>query len=318
MKRGAAASGLLHAVILLALLVSLPRAAPDDQPPSPDVEFEIVSDQPRQVTKAAEQSPTPAAAVAPKATLAPPPPRSVARASPPPAPSPPIPPTPIRPAPATPPPVPSPPMPRPPIQPPDEAAPPTPPKPPSPPLKAVPAPPLPTPPRRAPPIPSPPAPASQPSAAKDAPPSANLVENTLDRLRAAERQAQSAAGKASPVQGGAPKVGGSPTGDITARLTGEQRGAIGDKVRECWTKDEGALELAKMSVAMTVTIDAAGLVRVAEVADSDKGKLADPRFRAFAERARRANLDSRCANLSNELPKSELGHVARLTFRFRP
>lgn len=133
-----------------------------------------------------------------------------------------------------------------------------------------------------------------------------------------QAQTQAPMARANPTQGGAPRLGGSPTGDITAKLTGAQRGAIGDKVRECWTKDEGALDLAKMSVVMTVTLDANGTVRMAEVADSDRGKLGDPRFRAFAERAQRANLDPRCSDLSKELPKAELGRVARLTFRFRP
>lgn len=312
MRRGAAFSGLLHAAVLLALLASLPRP-PQDQSPTADIEFEVLSDQPRQVAKAAQQSPEPAATVAPAATPAPP------------APAPPTPPPPPKPAAAAPPPpppqvppttpaeslpIPPPPIPPPPVQPRDVTA--VPPPPPIP-AKALPSPPLPIPPP-----PVPPSQASQPNAAKNAPPDTHLVESTLDRLRSAERQAQAAAAKANSPPGGAPRAGGSPTGDITAKLTGEQKGAIGDKVRECWTKDEGALALDKMSVVMTVTVDATGLVRMADVADVDKNKLADPRFRAFAERARRANLDSRCANLSNELPKSELGHVARLTFRFRP
>jgi hypothetical protein len=44
--------------------------------------------------------------------------------------------------------------------------------------------------------------------------------------------------------------------------------------------------------------------------------MADVRFRAFAERARRAVLDTRCATLP--LPSAELGKVGKLTFRFRP
>ena len=37
--------------------------------------------------------------------------------------------------------------------------------------------------------------------------------------------------------------GGNPNGNDTAALSDAQRGQIGDKVRECWTKDAGALVL---------------------------------------------------------------------------
>mgnify|MGYP003332316658 CR=1 FL=1 len=42
---------------------------------------------------------------------------------------------------------------------------------------------------------------------------------------------------------------------------------------------------------LTVKIDPEGVVRTAAVADDDQPRLSDPRFRAFAERARRAVLD---------------------------
>jgi hypothetical protein len=122
--------------------------------------------------------------------------------------------------------------------------------------------------------------------------------------------------KPNPQHGGAPLAGGAPTGDITAQLSSEQQGAIGDQVRECWTKDAGALDLDKMSVLLNVTTDAGGVVRRAEVAEQDQARLGDPRFRAFAERARRAVMDARCATLP--LPKDKLGHNNDLTFRFRP
>jgi hypothetical protein len=44
--------------------------------------------------------------------------------------------------------------------------------------------------------------------------------------------------------------------------------------------------------------------------------LGDPRFRAFAERAIRAVRNPRCASLP--IPRSELGKIGTLTFRFRP
>jgi len=136
-----------------------------------------------------------------------------------------------------------------------------------------------------------------------------------------QHQTQPPTAHPNPQRGGAPTPAGTPRGDITATLSAEQRGAIGDRVRECWTKDAGALDVDKMQVMLTVTIDPAdGTARAAEVADQDRGKVSgDPRLRAFAERAVRAVLDPRCGN--NLVPKDKLvvdGVPNKLTFRFRP
>ena len=87
-------------------------------------------------------------------------------------------------------------------------------------------------------------------------------------------------------------------------------------MRECWTKDPGALDIDKQRVLLTVTTDPSGVARAAEVAGDDVGRMGDPRFRAFAERARRAILDPHCANLP--LPNNALGRVGTFTFRFSP
>jgi hypothetical protein len=113
-----------------------------------------------------------------------------------------------------------------------------------------------------------------------------------------------------------PQAGGALTGDVTAQLSAEQRGAIGDKVRECWTKDTGSLDLDKMSVQLIVTTDEAGVAHIAVVGEEDRARMSDPRFRKFAERAIHAVLDAKCAALP--LPKDHLGRVNELTFRFRP
>lgn len=138
----------------------------------------------------------------------------------------------------------------------------------------------------------------------------------MEKLRALQRQSEAPKSRANPSQGGAPKGGGNPQGDATSQLTGDQRGAIGDAVRRCWTYDSGALGADKFQVLMTVTVDEAGVARKAEVAGADIGRMNDPRFRAFAERARRAVLDAQCANLP--LPKTLLGRQNTLTFRFSP
>jgi hypothetical protein len=49
---------------------------------------------------------------------------------------------------------------------------------------------------------------------------------------------------------------------------------------------------------------------------ADKIDYSDPRFRAFAERAMRAIRDPRCSALP--IPRSELGKIGKLTFRFKP
>lgn len=76
------------------------------------------------------------------------------------------------------------------------------------------------------------------------------------------------------------------------------------------------LNLDKMHAMLTVTTDQTGVVREAVVAAQDQGKLSDPLFRAFAERAVRAVLDPACAALP--LPRSMLGKINVLTFRFSP
>jgi hypothetical protein len=142
------------------------------------------------------------------------------------------------------------------------------------------------------------------------------VDNTLEKLKQMLAQKQPPTARANPRAGGQPKGGGNPLSNDTAALTADQRGAIGDHVRECWTKDAGALGIDKQRVMLTVTTDANGVVHQAEIAGDDIGRMSDPRFRAFAERARRAILDPRCANLP--LPNNVLGRVNVLTFRFSP
>ena len=132
-----------------------------------------------------------------------------------------------------------------------------------------------------------------------------------------QKQIKPPTAKANPIAGGAPKGGGSPDGDINNSLSAQQRGASGDKVRECWTKDAGALDLDKMSVKVTVTTDANGTARIVQIAEDDRARvLSDVRLNAFFERAQRAILDPRCADFP--LPPEKLGSVQKLTFVFRP
>jgi hypothetical protein len=167
----------------------------------------------------------------------------------------------------------------------------------------------------------------------DAVPDSRELNNTLDKLRASVRQ-QTRPGKPSPgptnlpagsgggasgsdTAGGNGAYGGNPHGDITATLTGAQRGAIGDKVRRCWTKDAGAPPVENMQVFLLVTVDGGGVARQVVVAPEDVGRLGDPRFREFAERAVRAVLSPRCSTLP--VPPTLLaGGTGVLKFLFRP
>jgi neural Wiskott-Aldrich syndrome protein len=171
-----------------------------------------------------------------------------------------------------------------------------------------------------PPPPAPPSPTSQPNVTKNAAPDSTALDNTLEKLRALQKQNQPPTARANPLKGGAPTPAGSVRGDITATLSADQRAAIGAKVRECWTKDDGALGGDKMQVMLTVTLDSAGTARIVEPAASDERRITgDPRLRAFFERARRAVLDPRCGN--DLLPKDRLvnaGVPNKLTFRFSP
>jgi hypothetical protein len=151
---------------------------------------------------------------------------------------------------------------------------------------------------------------------KNAVANSDSVDNTLEKLRQQLAQNQPPKARPNPRAGGQPNGGGNPSSNDTAALSTEQRGAIGDHVRECWTKDAGALDVDKQRVLLTVTTDASGVARRAVVAGDDIGRMNDPRFRAFAERAIRAIMDPHCANLP--LPNNVLGRINVLTFRFSP
>jgi hypothetical protein len=184
-------------------------------------------------------------------------------------------------------------------------------------VEQKPQPPLPLPP---PPVPPPPdakpTPNSQPHPTTNPAPDSRELNNTLEKLRALQRQEHPPQAHANPRQGGAPHGGGSPQGDENSKLSVADARQIGAEVQRCWTIDSGAKGVMEFQVLLTVTVDAAGVAREAQVAPSDAGRLSDPVFRAFAERARRAVLDPTCANLP--LPPRMQGQVQTITFRFHP
>ena len=119
-----------------------------------------------------------------------------------------------------------------------------------------------------------------------------VTANTLERLRAAQPQ------------------------NISAQLTEDQRLAIGAHVQQCWELPESDRPADPLAIGIEAVFDETGTVRIASVADADRATLSDPRVRAFAERALYTFRNPSCATLP--LPRTELGKVGKLTFRFRP
>jgi neural Wiskott-Aldrich syndrome protein len=105
--------------------------------------------------------------------------------------------------------------------------------------------------------------------------------------------------------------GGSPNGLDNAKLSDVQRGAIGARIRECYTQDTAAKDYQQQWALIRVTTDADGLVRMTDIIRNSPGFVG----RAFAERAARAARDPQCAKLP--LPKQMLGsnHTFEITFK---
>ncbi len=318
LRTGGVISLLVHTLVFLALVITLPTWKTEEEK-EPDTAVEMIFEGTAKTTiKAPIAAPVPAPSreitpPAPPVTEAPKPEPIEAPPPPPPPPPPPEPPRVSRP------------LPVPPSDlPPPETSPreapiiPPPPAPPAPPREAPPQlirpPPVPPPLEKPP--PAKPSPTAQPNPTSNPAPSSTALENTLLRLRQMQRQVDPPKAKPNPRAGGQPDSGGNPTSNDTDALSAAQRGEIGAHVRECWTKDSGARDLDKLSVVLEVVTDATGTARRAAVADEDRNKMSDPFFQAFAERAVRAVMDVRCATLP--LPRQMLGRINNLTFRFRP
>lgn len=292
----------IHVTALVFALAAFPKETPPDVPDQ--TAFEMDFGPPAESRKGPETQAPPAPKAEQPSPELPTPPQPPPRPEPPAPAPPPPPPPPPPPAPVTPPaPTPPPPVPTPPPAPSPLPTPPVPPPP-----AAPPSPPLPVP-------PVPPAPNAQPNPVKAPVPDSHELQNTLEKLRSlVQKQAPTA--RYNPAQGGAPAAGGNPKGTDTDKLSADARAAIGAKVRECWTRDAGALNADQMQVILQVTVDATGMARKADIGTEDQARLSDPVFRAFAERARRAVLDAHCNPFP--LPANLMGQVQVLKFRFSP
>ncbi len=313
MRRSGAISAAVHIVVILIAVLALPKEKlPNTEASAVDVQL-VGPSAPQQALHKGKV-PAPANTPVPnKARLAktPPKPTPIAPPPPPPPPPPPAPhqsvklPAPPAPAPPPPPTPSSIPLPKPP--------PPQPRKPQKPVVK--PARKLPLPPKPQPPAPAPKSPTAQQHAIKKPAPMSKSVLNTLSKLRALQKQDKPPTAHYNPEQGGAPNGGGVKT-TSNARLSAAERSAIGSEVQPCWGIDAGAPGIEHFSVLLQVITDAAGVVREAEVAPADQGRMGDPLFSAFADRAVQAVKNYQCAKLP--LPNYMLGKPQNFVFRFTP
>ena len=311
LRRGVLASGGLHLLALLSLIVVMPQRKPPEPPEPPAVQMEFTGP-PAASQKADQATPNPQPP-APVPKLAPPSPTPpehlpVEEPPPPPPPPPPAPPPPeVQPTPLPPPPLP------PKLQAPSPE-----------PLRAPPPTPSPPAPSRAmtPPTPSPvpalpqptlPSHLTQPNHTRNAVADTHSLLATLEKFRADQKQTHPPRARANPDQGGAPSRGR----DITASLNAGEQRQIGEEVRRCYAEDTAARDYAQFQAHLTVTVDAGGEARQVVFSAADQARMAaDPGYRALAERARAAVMSPLCARLP--LPPAQLGQVHDIKFVFRP
>ena len=139
------------------------------------------------------------------------------------------------------------------------------------------------------------------------------VLNTLERLRSLRQQTDTST---SPTRPRGPELGVSLRGSDNASLSAVQRGAVGEKVRDCWTRDAGVLHADTFQVHLIVTTDATGVARQAEIAPGDPASAFSSPLHALAERAVLAVLAAPCPTLP--LPQSMIGQPHRFDFIFKP
>lgn len=104
-------------------------------------------------------------------------------------------------------------------------------------------------------------------------------------------------------------------------LNASQSGAINDAIRKCWINQnkgktlDGHIMGDIMSVQLVMHLDERGAANRVEIGDNDRGRLADPPFRAFATSVLSAVLDPDC---TIPVPRDLMGTKSTLTLRFKP
>jgi len=164
-----------------------------------------------------------------------------------------------------------------------------------------------------PPKPEPP----KPPVAKPAPPKPQ--EKTVDQIASeainrAQRPPQPVAGA------GKPNVPGTRTPQtafVAGRLTQSENAAMADKVRPCWSVNDGGRDASQLIVYVVVDMSPEGYVTDAVISDATRAAMANnPMLRAFAEAARRAVLNPRCQPLP--YPRHKYDQLKRFEFKFDP
>jgi len=316
MRRSGLISFALHALLILACIIALPTAkipqATDDE-----VSFEFVGPAKQQQSQFTGKTPAqnkgPVTHNAEKAIKQPDIKKPIV--APPPAPPPP-PPTPNKPQIIPKPPSPAPPPP-PRVQTPT-LAPPPPPPPPKPQPKSTSTeaqPPLPLPPPPAPPVAAQ-STLHQPHVVKTPDELSKEVQNTLQNLRAEQKQDKPPTSTYNPDADSAADAGGSKSAIANSHLSGADKNAIGAHVKPCFNVDAGAPGLDTFSVKILVQTDASGVIRNAVISPDDQDKLSDPIFNAYAQRAIGAVLNYQCSDLSSVLPANMLGQNETFLFNF--
>jgi len=151
---------------------------------------------------------------------------------------------------------------------------------------------------------------TQPNPTRNTADESRTLEATLEKLRALQPQSRPPTRTANPSAGGA-VGGGSVTGVENASLSAADRGAIGDRIRECYTQDTGGRDYAQQWAIIRVTTDPAGIVRIADILKHSSGTIGQ----IFAERAARAARDPQCAQLPLPRQMAGLNHTFEITFK---
>jgi hypothetical protein len=106
-----------------------------------------------------------------------------------------------------------------------------------------------------------------------------------------------------------------PNAPLGSEITTAQKDLIAAAVQRCWYDDPGARGNGTMQAVIRVWLSADATVERTEIVDTE-GRMADPVWRAFAERARRAPLNPTCSKLP--IPADKLEDLRVFTFTFTP
>jgi hypothetical protein len=166
----------------------------------------------------------------------------------------------------------------------------------------------------APPKPEPP----KPPAHKPTPPKPHT--KTFDEILA-EQKPNRTQRPPQPVAGeGKPNVPGTRTPQtafVAGRLTQSENAAMADKVRPCWSVNDGGRDATQLIVYIVVDMAVDGRVTDAQIADETRAAMGgNPMLQAFAEAGRRAVLNPRCQPLP--YPQHKYAQLKRFVFKFDP